>query len=155
MSGGTVMSLLKAGAIGGAGGVLIDVAMSQVRGFLPASMQSPADSANNPNYGYYAAKFGLALALGTLGRRLPILGRYAPEMANGAVSILGYQFLRPMVPSTMLAAYFNPAPTQRPNMGRVGAYVTPAVGVRSAQSLGRGSRAAGVLNMVNVARQAA
>jgi hypothetical protein len=158
------LNLLKAGAIGGAGAVLVDIGMGQVRGFLPANMQSPVNADNSPNLGYYAVKAGIAVALGTYGRRLPVVGRFAERMAEGGLTILAYQFMRPMVPANLslggLAAYFNPAPTQRPTLGRTGAYVSgngvqmPAIRSGSAAA-GKGSRASQVLSMVANTRKGA
>lgn len=149
------ISLLKAGFVGGAGAVLVDVGMGQVRGFLPASMSAPMDANGGPNYGYYAAKAGLAIALGLYGSRLPVIGRYAGSMSEGALTVLAYQFLRPMVPANLsLGAYFNPAPMQRPRqLSGVGAYAS--IPVRAGSGGGRGGRAAQVLSAVSINRKAA
>lgn len=141
------IGLLKAGAIGGAGAVLVDIAMGQAVGFLPASMQAPTDNkTGGVNYGYWGAKLAIVLGLGMYGRRLPFVGHYAGAMAEGAATVMAYQFMRPMVPATLnLAAYFNPAATRAP---RVGAYQTPAIAVRAGSPGGRGGRAASVLALV-------
>jgi hypothetical protein len=151
LSVGSGLSLLKAGVVGGAGAVLVDIGMGQVRSFLPASMATPADANGQPQYGYFAAKALLSLALGTYGRRLPVIGKYAADMAVGGLTVMAYQFIRPMVPASLSLGYFNPAPTQRPMLRGVGKYVSGAgayqsVPVRSAvASPTRGARAAGTV----------
>lgn len=156
---GNAVNLLKAGAIGGAGAVLVDIGMGQVARFLPAALATPMDSAGNVQYGYFGAKAALAIALGTYGGKI-MPGAIAEKMGEGALTVLAYQFLRPMVPAGLALGYFNPAPTMRPQVGRAGAYVSGAnayarLPVRAGASNGGGGRAANVLNMVNVRRQAA
>lgn len=140
------MALLKTGVVGGAGAVLVDVAMGQAVPFLPASMATPKDATGAVNYGYYGVKAALAIALGTYGKRLPVVGKYADEMAAGAMTVLAYGFLRPMVPANInLGAYFNP----RTNVRGMGAYTSPAIAVRRRQGVsGPGARSANVLSFV-------
>lgn len=151
------LGMLKQAAVGGAGAIAVDMAMGQVARFLPASLATPVDSSGQPQYGYFAAKAALAIALGTYGTRLPVVGRYAPTMGMGALTVLAYQFLRPMAAQVMALGYFNPAPTQRPGMGkyvsRVGAYATPLV--RQNSDSGKGARASSVLSMVSRERKGA
>lgn len=143
------MGLLRAGAVGGAGAVLVDVAMGQIAPFLPAALAVPKDNQTGAvNYGYFGTKAALAIALGIYGRRLPVIGRYSEGMAEGALTLIAYQFMRPLVPATLnLGAYFNPRATQRTQ--GLSAYATPRIAVRSGGDTGRGSRAANVLSMVN------
>lgn len=111
------MPLLKSGAVGGAGAVVVDVGMGYAMRFLPASLATPVDAAGQPQYGYFGAKAALALLLGTYGRRLPVIGNYASRMAEGSLTVLAYQFMRPMAAGFMPVGYFNPAPTMRPMNG--------------------------------------
>jgi hypothetical protein len=155
---GNMVNLLKAGAIGGAGAVLVDMGMAQVAKFLPAPLATPMDASGNVQYGYFGAKAGLALLLATYGGKV-IPGAVAEKMGEGALTVLAYQFIRPMVPAAM--GFFNPAPTMRPNIARAGAYVAgagayPALPVRANGGVNaKGGRAANVLNMVNVQRRPA
>lgn len=157
---GNAVNLLKAGAIGGAGAVLVDIGMGQAQRFLPASLATPLDAAGNVQYGYFGTKAALALLLGTMGGRI-MPAAVAEKMGEGALTVLAYQFLRPMVPVSLTMGYFNPAPTMRPGVGRAGAYVAnagayAALPVRSnSASNGKGSRAGNVLAMVNTSRRAA
>lgn len=152
-----MMNLLKAGAIGGAGAVLIDIGMAQAARFLPAPLATPMDMSGNVQYGYFGAKAGLALLVATYGGRI-MPSAIAEKMGEGALTVLAYQFMRPMVPAAM--GYFNPAPTQRP-VGRAGAYVSGAgayasLPIRANGANGnKGGRAANVLNLVNVQRRPA
>lgn len=119
----TVKGLLMRGVVGGAGAVLVDVGMGYASSFLPASMATPADATTGaPNYGYFGAKAALALALGIYGKRFT---RHAGNMAEGALTVLAYQFIRPMVPAGIRLGYMNPAPTMRPRgVAGVGKYVS-------------------------------
>lgn len=158
---GNVINLLKAGAIGGAGAVAVDMIMGQVRGFLPASLGSPVDSAGQPNYGYFGTKAAIALALGVYGNKLPVVGGYTSRMSEGALTVLAYQFMRPMVPQSFMLGYFNPAPTQRASVGKyvsgqrpgnrylagTGAY--QSIPVRGGDNGGSGERAAQVVAIRN------
>lgn len=157
------VSLLKAGAIGGAGAVAVDVLMGQAQKLLASAMPSMSTPVNQVdggvNYGYYAIKGGIAIGIGTLGKRF-IPGAIAERMAEGALTVLAYQFMRPLVPSSLTLGYVNPAPTMRriagaapgsvvAGMGRVGRYLPMGayqnVPVRGSGS-GAGARAAQVIN---------
>lgn len=152
---GNAAGLLKAGAIGGAGAVAVDVGMSWIKGYLPTSMQSPVNTDGSANFGYFGAKAALAIALGAYGSKLPVVGKYAGRAAEGALTVMSYQLLRPLVPSTMLGAYVNPAPTMRPGMNGVrGVRAYPALPVRSNANVpGRGARASAVVSAINGGRQ--
>lgn len=158
LSTGSAISLLKAGAIGGAGAVLVDVGMGQAAKLLASavpSLSTPANADGSPNYGYYGVKAGLAIALGTIGKRF-IPAPIADRMAEGALTVLAYQFMRPLVPAGLALGNFNPAPTMRRVAGvnRVGAYVSGAgayqsVPIRSNGGTRRGANAANVVAMVS------
>lgn len=155
---GNAVSLLKSGAIGGAGAVLVDVGMGQISRFLPASLAAPADAAGNIQYGYFGTKAALAIALGTYGGKFLPRG-IAEKMAEGSLTVLAYSFFRPFVPAGLALGYFNPAPTMKPGVRNAGAYVAGAgayerlgayerTAVRSNATNARGGRAANVLQMV-------
>lgn len=155
---GNAVSLLKSGAIGGAGAVLIDVGMGQISRFLPAALAAPADAAGNIQYGYFGTKAALAIALGTYGGKFLPRG-IAEKMAEGSLTVLAYSFIRPFVPAGLALGYFNPAPTMKPGVRGAGAYVAGAgayerlgayerTAVRSSGMNARGGRAANVLQMV-------
>jgi len=116
-----MMPMLKAGVIGGAGGVANDVLFGFASRVLPASMTTPIAADGGTNFTYFAAKAATAVALGTLGRRLPVVGPYASRMGEGALAILAYQLIRPMVPAAVPLGSYNPAPLMAPR--RMGAYV--------------------------------
>lgn len=111
-----VVSMLKSGAIGGAGGILVDVGMGIAQKFLPPVLGSPMNADGSANYAYFGVKGAIAIGLGLYGKRIPGIGPYAPKMAEGALTVMSYNLMRPLVPSGIvnlgrLAAYFNPAPT--------------------------------------------
>lgn len=155
------MNLLKTGAIGGAGAVLVDIGMGQLAPMLASSlpsMSTPVDATTGgPNYGYYGLKAALAVALGTWGGKV-IPGGMAERMSEGALTVLAYQFIRPMVPASLTLGYVNPAPTMRRVGGMapgavvgkylpVGAYT--GIPVRGNNGAGAGARAAQVVNLRN------
>lgn len=152
VSGSNAVALLKAGVISGAGAVAVDVAMGYAARVLPAAVATPLDASGQPQYGYYALKAGLAVLLGAYGGRFLPAGM-AGRMAEGALTVMAYQFIRPLVPSGVaLGVYANaPAATARPvarlsGVGRIGAYASLP------NSGGAGSRAARVVNLANAGR---
>jgi len=100
----SIMNLIKEGAIGAGGALMVDV----ISGYLPlpASMKTPSDGAGGINYMYYAGKTGLALLLGTFGRKL--LGNKAQSMAVGSMTITAYTLFRQMLPSGITLGYQGP-----------------------------------------------
>lgn len=155
---GSMMNLLKSGAVGGAGAIAVDLAMGQVVNVLPDNMRSPMTATGEANLGYFGTKLALALALGTYGRNIPFIGRYATDMSVGSITVMAHQFMRPiaMQAGAKLGAYFSPAPLQRPRqlsrVGNAGAYMSP---LRRETNGGVGARASNVMNMVKVAQRAA
>lgn len=152
-----VTGLLKSGAVMGGGAVAVDIGMGYASKVLPETMVSPVNTDGSANWGYFGAKTALALAVGIFGRRLPVIGRYAPQMAEGALSVIAYQLLRPMVPASIAMGYLNPVPTMRPRrmqgVGRTGKYVSGAgayfpQSVRGGNGVGRGASAAQVVNLI-------
>lgn len=162
MSVNNTVGLLKAGVIGGVGAVAVDVGMGYIKQYLPASMQMPQEANGQPNIGYFGVKALLAVGIGTFGGKVLPRGM-AERMAEGALTVMAYQFLRPMAAQALPMGFFNPAPTMRPRtigqvarVGRVGAYVSAyETPVRSGRDAGRGAAAASVLSMVANRRVAA
>lgn len=163
-----IVGSLKSGLVGGAGAVGVDIIMGQVAPMLPASMQTPVDAQTGGlSYGYVAAKAAIALALGHFGKR--IAPRYAERAAEGALTVLAYGVLRPMVPASMTMGYLNPAPLARggvrgvgvynPGVRGVGVYNPGMNGMGGANVLpmptGRGASAAQGMRMVTRARRMA
>jgi hypothetical protein len=153
---GGVVGLLKTGVIGGAGAVLTDVLMGYTSKVLPASFATPQDASGNVQFGYFGVKAALALLLGTQGRRF-MPAPIATNLAEGALTVMAYQFIRPMMPSAIALGYLNPAPTMRPRVAGAGAYVKgvgayTGIPVRAASAVAPGSRAASVVSMVNRGR---
>lgn len=154
-SSGAITALLKNGAIAGGGAVLVDIGMGYASGMLPASMATPTDSNGALQWGYVGAKAGLALLLGTLGKRI-MPAEIAGTMAEGALTVLSYQLIRPMVPASLKLGYINPAPVANRTQA-VGAYVRgagayAALPVRASVPARRGANAAQVVRMVNSRR---
>ncbi len=141
--GGNAVSMVKSGAIGGAGAVANDVLFGLAGKVLPAGWVSPVNADGSTNWLYFAAKGGTAIGLGLFGRKV-MPGNLAAKMADGALTVLSYQLMRPLVPATMLG-YYNPAPTmaprrlgayvntQRPRLAGMGAYVSATPGSTAAK----------------------
>jgi len=86
--GGLMGSLM--GAVQGAGGALaVNAAFNMLP--LPATLKT--------GMGGHATKFGLAIALGMLGK--PLLGRAAGKMAEGAMTVAAYDAIKGFVPASM------------------------------------------------------
>lgn len=154
-----IVEMLKNGAVMGGGAVAVDAVMGQVIPMLPASMQTPVDQTTGGiNYGYVAAKAGIAIAIGHFGRR--ILPGYADKMAEGALAVLAYGIIRPMISGSLTlgrVGNFNPAPNMRPRLNGVGAYVNGVgayANVRRLPVAGRGAGAAAAMNAINLSRRA-
>lgn len=155
-SGSGVGGMLQNGAIMGGGAVAVDIAMGYASSMLPATMVSPVNTDGTANWGYFGAKTALALAIGMFGRKLPVVGKYAPQMAEGALAVMAYQLMRPMVPASIALGYLNPTPTMRPvrRVAGVGKYVSGGMGayfpaVRAGGGVqGRGASAAQVVSIV-------
>lgn len=92
------------------GGIALDVAMGQALKVLPESVRSRSTLEGGINWGYYGVKGALAVAFGVLGRRLPVVGKYAPRMAEGSLTIQAYEITRALMPADVLAlGYYQPA----------------------------------------------
>jgi len=127
--GNSALALLKTGAVGAGGALIVDVAAGFVMPMLGASFASKQNADGSANYPYYAAKGALAVALGMLGAKI-VKGSTAAELAVGSMTVLSYDLLRPFVagimPASMPLGWVSPArilTTPRPGMG-VGRYMT-------------------------------
>lgn len=151
-SGGSVMPMLKSGVIGGAGALGVDIAMGYALPLLPASMQSSINADGSANLGYYGAKAAIAIGIGLYGRRLPVIGGYAPAIAQGALTVMSYQLLRGFVPAGVSLGFFNPAPAMSSRgMGKI---LSSGVGkiVSLPSAGGAGTQVARQLNALNRGR---
>ncbi len=152
-----IVGLLKSGVVMGAGAVAVDIGMGYTARLLPASMANPVNADGSANFAYVGTKTALALLLGIYGRRLPVVGPYAGQMAEGALAVLAYSMLRPMVPQSVALGYLNPTPTFRPaqRTAGVGKYVSryESLPVRANggadAGTSRGSNAAQVVNILS------
>ncbi len=122
-----VISAVKGGVVGGAGAVVVDMAMGQAAGYLPVSLTSRYSADGSLNYGYYATKAALALGLGILGQKfLPgSAKRLAGEGAQGALVVMSYEMMRSLLPASITMGFFNPATvTATGNVTSMGKYLS-------------------------------
>lgn len=121
-AGRSVLGMVKAGAIGGGGAVLTDVAMGFLAQQFPTqtALTQRTDGAGNINPMYYGAKALVAYGIGRFGARLT---RHAPAMAAGAFTVMSYEIIKTLIPAGTVpmggVGYYNPA---RIVSGGVGAY---------------------------------
>ncbi len=124
---GGITSSLKTGVTGGAGAVVVDMAMGQAAQYLPATLTSRYSADGTLNYSYYATKAALAIGLGIVGQRyLPgNMKRLAATGAEGALVVMSYEILRSVLPANLTMGYFNPAiVTQSGNVTSMGKYLS-------------------------------
>ncbi len=128
-----IVPMLKSAAVGGAGAVVNDMAYAQAGRILPASVMSPVNADGSTNWLYFGGKAAMAIAIGTLGRKVPVVGKFAPRMAEGALDVLAYQVLRgvaaQVLPASIQLAAYNPVPLMSPRRlsgNRLAAYVPNA-----------------------------
>jgi hypothetical protein len=123
--GGGAMNLLKAGAIGAAGALVVDVGMGFLNGFLPVSMNTKLNGDGTPNYMNYAVKGALAVGLASFGGKL-VQAETAKRMAAGSMTVMVYELTRPfaqsILPGTMSLGWYSPGRIMAPARG-VGAYL--------------------------------
>lgn len=100
----SVGSLVQDGLVGAGGALAVDI----TTGFLPlpAMLKSPANADGSTNWLYYATKTGIALLVGTFGRRL--FGRFAHPMAVGSMTVTAYGLARTLLPSGLTLGYMAP-----------------------------------------------
>jgi hypothetical protein len=116
------MGLLKSGATNGAGAVAVDVLFGYAKNVLPASLATPMNSDGSTNWMYFAAKAALAVGVATAGRRF-IPAKIANAMGEGALTVMSYQIVRGMLPSSIALGAYNPVPTMNPaRMAGMNAY---------------------------------
>jgi hypothetical protein len=131
--GGGALNLVKAGALGAGGALVVDVAMAQVNGFLPASMNTKLNTDGTPNYANYAVKGVLAIALAHFGKKV-VSAETVNRMATGSFTVMAYEIARPMVssmlPASMSLGWFSPGMTFKPG-------ITPGMGIGQYQNLAR------------------
>jgi len=121
--GNSALGLVKAGAIGAGGALVVDLAAGFAMPMLPATFATKKNADGTSNYSYYAAKGALAVALGLLGAKMG-RGGVAAQMAAGSMTVMAYELLQPMVagmlPASMPLGWVSPArvlTTPRPGMG--------------------------------------
>lgn len=152
MQGASITSMLKSGAIGGAGALGNDVLFGIASKILPAGWVSPTNADGSTNWMYFAAKAGTAVALAKFGGKVLPAG-VSGKLADGALVVLSYQIMRGMMPAgSVPLGYYNPVPTMAPR--RLGAYVgdTAPMNRTLGAYVATGPQAAVVNQGANVAR---
>ena len=128
----SIMSVVKLGAIGGAGALLTDVTMGLISNItapaagsttpgMLSSVTSPVNTDGSTNLLYYAAKLGLAYSIGRFGSRFT---RQAHALAMGGVTVTLYQLMRAYIPAGTVplgrgVGYLNPARIVSGGVGRI------------------------------------
>lgn len=101
-AGRSILSQLKAAAVGGAGAVGVELLMGYVSPMLPESLRRQAGKIGVGD----AVKAGLTVMLGSIvGKRVPIVR----EMAAGALVVQAASMIRTLLPSSMSLGYYSPA----------------------------------------------
>lgn len=113
----SIMGMTKDAAIGAVGALAVDVAYGYVKGWLPASMQSPNDATGSVNPMYFLAKGGVAVLLGVLGKKLT---NKAGHMAQGSLTVTMYDLLKGFVPASVNLGYVSPGHMAGSNASRTG-----------------------------------
>lgn len=112
--GGGAVNLIKAGAIGAGGALVVDVAQGFVNGFLPASMNTKLNPDGTMNYLNYAVKGALAVGLAHFGSKV-VSSETAKRMAVGSMTVMAYELLRPfavsVLPASMGLGWYSPGAT--------------------------------------------
>lgn len=98
-----IVQILKDAALGGSGGILMDIVMGQLNGFLPASFQSSKTTIGVGD----AVKAAVTVALGQVLAK-PTKG-LSKKLAAGALTVQAYEVLSSFVPATMTLGYASPA----------------------------------------------
>lgn len=150
-TGGSAVNLLKAGAIGGAGAIGVDILMGYAKNVLPASMASRVNPDGSMNLMYYGAKAALAVGVGIYGGRF-LPGGIAPKIAEGALTVMSYEILRTFVPASLSLGFFNPAPTMMPQARGVGKILSVGKVLDIRERGGQGAAVAARLNAMSRGR---
>jgi len=101
-----VMPKVKDAAIGAAGALAVDVIMGYASSMLPATLTNPVSATGGLNPLYTLTKGGLAVLLGTFGRKL--IGANAERMAEGSLTVTLYNALKTFMPAGLTLGYMNP-----------------------------------------------
>lgn len=123
-SGGSIMTMLKSAAVGGAGAIAVDLAMGQINKFLPASMMK---TPGKPGV-YEIVKVAATIALGKMLSK-PTRG-LSQKMAAGSLVVQAHELLKQFVPTgSMPLGYYSPASianvSQRIGPNRLSRYTAP------------------------------
>lgn len=119
---GNVTHQLAGAAKGAAGALAVNAIYNYVP--LPAMLRT--------GYVGLATKVGIAMLLGTFGRRLPVIGGMAAEMSRGSLTVIATQVLSGLLANTGLRlgdasysgiGYYSPAEIVD-GMGGVGEYLS-------------------------------
>lgn len=119
-AGASIVAMLKAAAIGGAGAITMDVVMGQVNGYLPDSLKSKPNEVGVGD----AVKAAITVALGQVLAK-PTRG-LSRQMALGALIVQARDVMSGIIPSTMALGYASPARLIR-GSSRIGPMARPAV----------------------------
>jgi len=116
-TGHKLMEAAKNAGIAAGGALVVDYAYGFIKGYLPASVQTPVDSTGAINPLYYLAKGLAAVGLGVLGAKA-VGARTASKMAEGSLVVTAYAALRNLMPATIASGmgYYQPAATDTPNL---------------------------------------
>lgn len=109
----SLVAMLKDGAIGGAGGVAMDLIMGQLNTYLPITFQTVPGL---PGVGD-AVKAGITAVLGEGAARMT--KGLSRKMAQGALAVQAHQILSGMLPASMAVGYYSPARVV-PGTNRIG-----------------------------------
>lgn len=106
-----VMGKLTGAATGALGAILVDILMGYGGRWLPANVQTPVSATGGVNPWYYLTKLAGALAVGMLGRKIPVVGRYAERFAEGSMTVTLYGAIKQVMPAGLALGdigYMNP-----------------------------------------------
>lgn len=103
MTGKGMIGMLKDAAIGGAGGIAMDLIMGQVNPYLPASFQTVKGQVSVGD----AVKAALTALLGHAGRK--VTKGLSMKLAQGALTVQAYDLIGVLVPEAMPVGFASPA----------------------------------------------
>lgn len=120
---GAIMGTVKNASVGAIGALGVDVAMGAAGRILPASVTSPIAADGTTNYGYYATKGALAIALGVVGGKV-ISPSLASKMAEGSLTVTLHDAAKTLIPAgSVPLGYASSAMVARGNVRRLSEYV--------------------------------
>jgi hypothetical protein len=129
-----ITAQVQTAGVGAIGATVVDVAMGYVGPMLPAALLTPTT--------YPIVKGAAAILLGSVGQ-MAGLGKWAPQMAEGSLTVTLHGLIRSFLPAGMSLGYINSGYVPRRGMG---AYTlqgvrTPLMGVNTPlMGLGQGSQ---------------